>query len=445
MRGGPLSPEKLVDRLARRLRRHGLWDLLVISVPPLLALSYGAIFLFYSGLISLDVLLFSEAAGFGLALAVILRRVETVPARLAARLIDDKVAGKDRFVTLATIDSSLSPPSLLARLRDQAAGLHHRVNLRRDFAYRFKWASLGSLICSLAVVLLLHLLFQANLYSLSHPSPLKELAVLAERLSEQPGFSELAQSLKALADRLEQQTLSTEERLSVIREMLGKVKDQLGAEKQGEKKGNDLLNQALASLQGLEEKAKEEQNEGGGGLTTNRSGEREGEGKEKMAAGEGGEGEGKLAVVGSKEPKGGKPAQGEMQKTDQARGKNDSGTGDRLRKEDAKGKGKEGKAEGKKEEKSGTSKSQDIPRGKAPERFLKPGEQGERGIKGARFVVVEIPEVATPSSATGKAGSKKGRLSPKIPISNVPLPPSAGPEVPGEKQMIPFEYRGLIR
>jgi len=88
---------------------------------------------------------------------------------------------------------------------------------------------------------------------------------------------------------------------------------------------------------------------------------------------------------------------------------------------------------------------EEIPRGKAAERFLKPGEEGEKGIKGARFVTVQLPEEEI-ASETGQGGSGKRReLRPKTPVGNVPLRRPDAPDASPEKQPLPLEYRGLLR
>jgi hypothetical protein len=108
-----------------------------------------------------------------------------------------------------------------------------------------------------------------------------------------------------------------------------------------------------------------------------------------------------------------------------------------------------GKTEGNREDKLGKNKqSEEIPRGAPPaERFSRPGEQGNEGIKGARYVTVQLPEdVAADSKGetTGAKDSKNNRVGPKLPVSNVPLPAHVA-DAPTEKQQVPLEYRELIR
>jgi len=86
-----------------------------------------------------------------------------------------------------------------------------------------------------------------------------------------------------------------------------------------------------------------------------------------------------------------------------------------------------------------------VPHGKMPERYYKAGERAEKGIEGARFVIVELPEAEGTSEVSGAAKRGKGLRGPKVPVSNVPLPPRSRRDAPLEKQRIPLEYRGMLR
>ncbi len=102
-------------------------------------------------------------------------------------------------------------------------------------------------------------------------------------------------------------------------------------------------------------------------------------------------------------------------------------------------------AKGELEGRGDKSKGEEIPGGATPERFLQPGEQGEKGIKGARFVTVQLPEDKTEDSDAEGASGKRRKLLPKVPVSNVPLRQPDAPDAAPEKQPLPLEYRRLIR
>ena len=107
-----------------------------------------------------------------------------------------------------------------------------------------------------------------------------------------------------------------------------------------------------------------------------------------------------------------------------------------------------GKMKQNSEGRSGKNRSEEMPKDGPPaERYRQPGEQGPDGIKGAKYVTVQLPEEIVADSSGTTASSKDGkeiRNRPKLPISNVPLPAHV-PEAPAEKQRMPLEYRDLIR
>ncbi|HZD40797.1 MAG TPA: hypothetical protein VE131_08760, partial [Terriglobales bacterium] len=107
-----------------------------------------------------------------------------------------------------------------------------------------------------------------------------------------------------------------------------------------------------------------------------------------------------------------------------------------------------GKTQSDSQEKLGKNRSEEIPQGAPPaERYYKPGEQGQEGVKGARYITVQLPEDLVANSQGEGAitkQSKEARAYPKPPLSNVPLPAHV-PDAPTEKQQLPLEYRGIIR
>ncbi|MGH7775226.1 MAG: hypothetical protein ACREQA_23615 [Candidatus Binatia bacterium] len=441
-------PEKLVDRLRRHLKRHALWDSLLIFPPPILVFFYFMFFLYRSRLIAQETVIFASVAALGIALLIGISRHHSMAhlVRLAPRLIDDRVEGKDRFVTLATIDPSFYPSFLVDRLRHEAAGLGHRLDLKRDFRYRVKRSFLDSLIGSLIIVLLFHLFLQIIPFFASKEPHANELTLLAKKLSQVPRYSELARSIEALAARMQEKGLTDAEKRSMIQETLKKLEKQRAAERQQGGAGDDLSNQTANALRKLEKGLEGSQEEGeGGGIKSNLPQQGEGKGKESSKGS--GEGQGESAILGSKDLKGDKSLAGNKNEPGQGQGESDKGEGEKVKREGEKRREMEGMAKGELEQKGGKSKmSEEIPRGAPPaERFQQPGEQGEKGLKGSRFVTVQLPEEEAQGS-TGKGGSgKRKELQPKVPVSNTPLPRSAGPDAASEKQPVPLEYRRLIR
>ncbi|MBI2351922.1 MAG: hypothetical protein HYV00_10700 [Deltaproteobacteria bacterium] len=442
----PGLPETFVVRLASHLKRHALWDALLWFFPPLLVFSSIVIFLYHSAWVGRETLIVAGAPFVGLALLMGFLRFRAVAhsRRAAAHLIDERVEGKDRFITLATIQPSLCPPFLLARLRREASGLMRHLDLAGDFPYRIKRSFFQSLIGSLSVLLLV-LLFQQIGSISAPPAPHgNELAVLAQRLSQIPRFSELARSLEVLATRMRDQGLSAAEKRSLIREVLERVESQLAAERQLGGAANDLLNQAAGALRGMEQGLEKGQGQGAGGLKNDQTGEGKGRGKDSGQKGSEKE-QGELSALEIKEQKGGQPARGERQEMGRKQAGKNPGGGEK----DESGKEKSNEVKGMGKEEAGGKGSKymegEIPSGKTAERFLRPGEQGEKGIKGARFITVELPEEeAGGSTGEGGVGKRRG-FRPKVPISNAPLRPPDSPDAAPEKQPLPLEYRGLIR
>lgn len=439
-------PEKLVEYLVGRLRSHLLCDSLLLLFPPLLVFCLLMIFLYQSAWIARGALIFAGAAVMGAALLLgyFRLRLATPSLRAAAHLIDERVGGKDRFITLATIQPSAFRPFLLDRLRHEAAGLIGRLDLEKDFPYRVKRSFFQSLIGSLSVLLLV-LLFQQIGSISAPPAPrANELALLAQRLSQIPRFSELARSLEVLAARMRDQSLSSAEKRSLIQEALRRVEDQLAAEHQTGGAAGEQLNQAANALRGLGQEMEKGQERGVGGLKDDLSGDGEGSGKE-SARGSKEKGQGDLSGLEMKEQKGGEPERGEKQEAGKKLADKSRGGGEK----DGKEREKSGEEKGMAKEEVGGKGSkkigEEIPRGKAAERFLEPGEQGEKGIKGARFVTVELPESEAGSSGGEGGSGKRGELRPKVPIGNVPLRQPDSPDGSAEKQPMPLEYRGLIR
>lgn len=445
--------EKLAARLLGHLRRHLLWDSLLLLLPLLLAFTSLANIFYHSAWAARETLILAAVAVFGLALiAGIFRRRALAPSVLAAaRLIDEKIGGQERFLTLATIEPSFCPPFLLTRLRREAADLAPRVDLERDFPYQVKRSFFLSLICSLSVILLFFL-FQLFSSFIAPAAPrYNELARLAQKLSRLPRYSEPARNLEALTGALRQRQLTEAEKHSLIEEVLKRIEIQLAAERRPGESANDLLNQAADTLRGLAQGLEKGQ-EGGAGAQGRKG---EGDAKERGNRGEGqgsageqggrGAEEMRLSSPGSSELKEGQPDRGKHREAGKKQPEKDQGAANKDGRQGEKSREVKGLGKEEQEGKGSKNMGQQIPSGKAPQRFLQPGEQGEKGIKGARFVTVQLPEEEAGLSAAEAGSGKRRELRPKIPVSNVPLRRPDSPDALPEKQLLPLAYRGLIR
>jgi len=437
-------PERLVNDLHRRLWRHGLWDGLLKFAPPLLAFSYLVFTFFMAGWIAGEVTVFTLAAALGIILGLFLHVGWTnLSAASVARLIDDRVDGKDRFVTLTTIDPTLYPSFLIHRLRREATGFLDRINLKRDFPYRFRRSFFASLIGSLVFVLLSYIFLQTNLYSSPQATSIKELSALARELSQSPRFAELGHSLNDLESRIREQGLLDAGNEDLVQKLLRQIRQQLAAGGRSGGGRSDLLRQAAGTLQGLAESMEKGQGMGGG-LNARQPRGKEGAGKELTERGDG-EGSGDPTVGGRTRQGGENSVQARMEKSGKDRRDRDRDGKDQPRSADGIGgdKGAVSKVEAQRKERKDGHEM--VPRGEIPERYYKAGERGEKGIQGARFVIVELPETEGASEVSGAATRGRGLRGSKVPVSNIPLLARSRRDAPLEKQRIPLEYRGMLR
>jgi len=449
------SPEQRVGRLGARLQHHALWDSLLIFSPPLLLFIYLVIHLYRDGWIAQTTLILLGIAIIGTALlAVVVRYRPLMPSMSStARLIDERAGAKDRVLTLATLETSLWPSWLVGRLRGETAALLDRIDLQREFPYRIKRSFYGSLSGSLVALLLFHFLLLVTGPSLAHVPAHDKIRELADKMTQRPVLSALARDLQTLVTKLRDPAISEQEKQTLIQEARDKVEEQ--RKKEGEKENRDLLGETSGTLQGLEQQMagsqQSEQDKGGGGIQSNLPQEGQEESKQRQGSGGGSEGEGKAQKGDDRQQ--GKSAQGDPKEEGPEKNQRNQGDGQGNQPDPSKtgnesGKELAAKSQGGLGEKSGKSRSEEIPQAAPPaERFHKPGEEGREGIKGAGYVTVQLPEeVAADSQGEGSTTkeSKQGKARPKVPVSNVPLPPHV-PGAPTEKQPLPLEYRGIIR
>ncbi|HXV79017.1 MAG TPA: hypothetical protein VEG60_03985 [Candidatus Binatia bacterium] len=450
----PGSPEQRVGRLVAHFRNHALWDSLLIFSPPLLVAIGVTFYLYQIGWIGATTFLLVGAAGIIIGLlTVTVRTRPLIPSvALIARLLDHKTAGKDRFLTLATIDPSRWPAGLVGRLRAEAAARLERIEFRREFPYRIKRSFYWSLVVSLFGVALFHLAMPLMGLSLDQTVAYRKIRELAEKMAERPSLSPLAHELQTLATKLQQPNLSEQEKEGLIQATLEQVEMQ--QKKEQEKESRAVLGEASSTLKGLEQQARQSQqkdSEKGGGVAQNNPSQ-EGRGETKQSQG-GGDSEGQHNAERNNEIQQGQTAKGgpkEQSKETNPQGRRDSQNDQAQADKSDKDRGTEltGKTRGGSQEKPGRSRSEESPQGAPPaERFYKPGEQRHEGVKGARYVTVQLPEDLVADSqgeGTLTKQSKGARAYPKAPLSNVPLPAQV-PDAPTERQQLPLEYRGIIR
>jgi hypothetical protein len=447
------SPEQRVGRLVARLRHHALWDSLLIFSPPLLVTLCFVAYGYRAGWIAPITLLWLSAAIVGVGLfAVVARYRALIPSiGSAARLVDERTDAKDRFLTLATIEVSPQPLSLVARLRGEAAALLERIDFRREFPYRIKRSFCWSLSGSLLAAALFYLSMPVAESGLRQAPPYEQLRELADKMAERPGLSGLAHELQTLATKLHQASVPEPEKRTRIHQALEQVENQRKKEK--EKENRDLLGEALSALQGLEEQSGRRQKESaqGGGIESAPADEEPGKGQQSQ--GNDGANKGERSAEQSNDLQKGKSARSDLkeqgkEKSSQADGEGRGEQPDPNKSDKGAGAEVAGKTRGGPQEKLGRSRSEEPSRDAPPaERFYKPGEQGQQGVKGAGYVTVQLPEeLAVEGKGKETIGNpaKETKTFSKAPLSNAPLPAHM-PDAPAEKQPLPLEYRGIIR
>jgi hypothetical protein len=437
-----------------------MWDSLLLFVPPAAAIVCVLALLFHAGWLSRTAALLTAILTLGLgAFAVLLRRRPLLPTvRRAARLVDQKAGAKDHFLTLATIDPASQPLVLLTRLRLQTEGFLNRIELRRDFPYKFKSSAYWSLGASLIIVVLIYLLLpiaQSTRYAATVQERLRELA---QQMAAKPELQGLSKELQAVVSKLDDPKISPEEKQALAQDLERKLNEQQKKEEQ--KDNRDLLGQAASALGGLEKQQQvasgqdqqKDQQKGGGGIQSNAP--QDGQGENKQGQGGSGESKGESAAQSQEKMDQGmsakaNPKEQGQEKNQAGDAKNNQNQPDPNQPGKDPNKEKAGKTEGGSKDGTGKQRASEEPPpqgGPPADRFYKPGE-GKEGLAAKGYVTVQMPEElvadAKGESRTSKE-SKNTRARTQVPVSNVPLPAHV-PNAPTEKQQVPIEYRGIIR
>jgi hypothetical protein len=443
------SPELRVARLVARLRHHVLWDSLLIFSPPLLVTIYFIVYGYGAGWLEpVTLLLFGAAIVVAGLFAVVTRYRASIPSiDSAARLVDERTDAKDRFLTLATLEVSPQPMFFVARLRSEVAALLERIDFRREFPYRIKRSFGWSLSGSLLAAAIFYLSMPLAESSLRQAPAYEHLHELADKLAQRPRLSETAQQLQILATKLQQPSVPEPEKRKLIQQALEQVESQ--REKEKEKENQDMLGKALSALQGLEEQSRRQQKESAQHSSESTTADGE-SGKSQQSEGNDGANKGERSAE----------QRSNVQKEKSARSDSREKSKEKSSQADGAGRGEQpdpnksdngasaelaAKTRAGSPEKLGRSRSEEPPRDAPPaERFYKPGEEG-KGVKGAGYVTIQLPEeLAVESKGEGTIGKPTKETYPKPPMSNVPLPAQV-PGAAAEKQPLPLEYRGIIR
>jgi hypothetical protein len=449
------TPEQLLQSLVKHLSHHALWEAVLIVLPPLATIVYCLFYLYSAAWMNPSVALLLAAIAVAIGgLAVATRYRPKVPSvTTAARLLDDRAAGQDRFLTLATIAESSASSPLLLRLRAEADRLRGRVAVQREFPFRVNPHVYVSLVVSLAAAALFPLLLPLAHSTLSPQSAPERLRDLARTMSARPNLQPAGHSLQDLAAKLEDLKMTPEEKQKLAHDERQKIQEL--QKEQTERQDRDLLNQAAGTLQGIEQQAsgqaRKQEQSGTGGVESNLPRQGPDDGKRTDGSDGGKESQNTQQDDGMRQ---GKMAKTNPPDADKQKSSSDkSGSAGNQPEPNQAGKNptkeRPDKTNGAKTEQAGRSKApEDVPQDAPPaERFYKPGEGEYKGIKGAGYVTVQLPEeVASSGNGGGQKKDARGgkAAASQVPVHNVPLPKHM-PDAPAEKQPMPLEYRGIIR
>ncbi|HEY1267069.1 MAG TPA: hypothetical protein VGH16_07415 [Candidatus Binatia bacterium] len=460
----PAAPEELIDSVRRRLAAQTLWRSALFFIPPLLAAWYIVFFLYRFAWLGPDAVMIAGAAMLIAAAALTAARFRgREPSRLAAaRLADEKSRGNERFVTLATIGDA-GPAEFISRLRMEAAALAQRIDFRRDFPFHGERSILNSLVAALAAVILFQLVFEW-LPASNRAGPGDQVAAAAKRLAQEPRFRGIAADISAAAQQLQRRSLSAEDKQAIVDDALKKLEDRIAVEQE---QGADI-----AGLQDAAEAIKNAMRETRTPLSlpwlTQGDGTGSGGGEGTGSAGQKLDKRGGYGPGERKEEKAAAKALDRSQQKKRepqfaAQGEKTSERPDHLIKDGSQekpGAANEGSKAAEEKKHGGEGGEMKYPTGaknqtgdgaKQSGRSGKesPGAPGEKvsgklNEKDLRYVIVQLPE-ETGGNASGGSEAQAKKLPNALPSANVPLARPDDPRAAAEKQMLPLEYRGLIR
>lgn len=482
---GLLPPLQFVRQIERRVIRHRRAHFLLIFLPPLLA-SLVAGFLAPS-LPLIPSLFFSPffllTALFGLWLVLALsfapRRVGNMDE--VARLIDKKIQGKERFLTLVTLPNSQTSNPLHPLLEQDTAQKASLLVPAHDILFVLDKKKITASLLGSGLMLALAFFIPVFMPASTFVATAEELEQTASLLP-QKYKEEVEEQLLSLAQDLRSSDLSSQEKLQrfakVRKQLSVKLADEhdkpswqiklpdlplpkllpldlqsKGQEKEGAGQGEQLQDQPQA--QADQKEGSEGQNQKGTSGTGQQEQNQQGREEKPDPQQQGGsiqfdfpqeqEGQEKPA----KGPQ--KPGQGSADALAQAQegggsGQDPNRLGQRSNQDPSiDSQSNETSDSSPDRQPGGIGKTNDTS-GNSGEHYYQPGE-GPAGFltKDAKFVKVRVPRGVESQGQGGRRVPSTQKTAPLIPYSNAPLP-AAGP--PGQaqiKQPIPLEYLTILK
>ena len=476
------TPSALIEYTRQRLSRQQRLNVLGFFLP--LTVATGVAGWMILGAFSLpSLLVVIPPALCGSLLVVSLWHIrKAVERETVAALLDQKTAGEDRFLTLATCPETQANTPFLALVDQQAERKVAAFDPARDLPFKVDKRVLLALLAAALSILILFWLPPTFPISTFTPVPdsspvplLTELEETARTLMSKgstPQERAAGAQLLALAQELKDPALSPQEKRRLIDEAQQRMKLNLplpqilpfdlklfateskkdnGQGNQGDQQQPD--NQPLAKAnQNLEQLKKTLSSAAGNEPQPGPQKDGEQKDQQPREAGGGIKFDMPQPQSGKQQERTGQEPSGQQQKSSQEQTPNNqtqmSGT-------DPNRPGGQ-KDQGQNQEKNGPTpnpqqnEQQEKGRGSTVggspgERFLQPGEQpGGFLTKDARFVKVRIPVGEEAKGESDRRTENRGPAQPKVPYSNAPLK-EGPPDQAQPKQPIPLEYRKILQ
>ncbi|MBI3800058.1 MAG: hypothetical protein HY268_24170 [Deltaproteobacteria bacterium] len=397
-----------------------------------------------------------------------------------AALLDEKTAGKGRFLTLATCPETQANTPFLTLVDQQATSKIAAFEPARDLPFKLDKRVFAALLAAALSLLILFLL--PPTLTLSTPGPdsapstlLTELEETARTLMSKgatPQEQVTGAQLLALAQELKDPTLSPQEKQRLIDEAQQRMKLNLslpqilpfdlklfatenknnnGQGNQGDQQQPD--NQPLAKAnQNLEQLKKTLSSAAGNEPQPGPP--KDGEQKEQQPREAGGGIKFNMPQPppGKQQERPGQEPSGQQQKSSQDQTPNNqmqtAGTDPNRpggQQDQGQNQNKNGPTPNPQQNEPQEKGRGSTIGGSPGERFLQPGEQpGGFLTKDARFVKVRIPVGEEIKGESDRRTENRGPAQPKVPYSNAPLK-EGPPDQAQPKQPIPLEYRKILQ
>jgi hypothetical protein len=466
------DPYRLIESTAARAYRRTLFELLSPVAPPAAALAVAQ----WLGVLPIEL----GAAAFIVGALVLLEATGLTRSRTqAARFLDETLGGKDHFLTLAT---AAAGPALMPLVEADARAIAARHATATLSPPRKRPVVLSAVLSICGVLLLWSLPRVASLAS-TGAGDLDRIAAELAAAGDVESARAVADASRALRDP----KLSDRQKLEKVQEAMRRIdaQEKSQAAGSGSSGGGGDKKGERQQQQGKQSKGQAEQGEGAGAQKQAQSGanggagQARGEAKQELSkiagelAGQQQQGKNEKPEKQQSGKQQQQPSGGGIQGPESGAEKRKGGDGDSAGNQPGKNPDKPGgneksggndgasqaerngeqpnqpgqanaaKGGGGEGEGSG-QRSSSRPDAKPAERYYKPGEGGEGGIRDGQYVRVRVPDENQALPGT-ELVAKPGDASPQTPYGNAPLPAAGAPGEVGAEQPVPLEYRDAFK